>query len=133
VEHQANPGERQLVTYGIAAETMGPSELIEALGREATDTPDRAIVRVFLNDVDPSAYRQVSPDEWREAVPAAVHVQVEPDFGAGALPVQGGTDIGGLEAEWDRFLEVQDLAGLERDRVRDTGRKFLEEAQAETS
>jgi DNA repair exonuclease SbcCD nuclease subunit len=133
VEHHPNPGERPLVTYGIDAETMGPSELVEALGREATETPEQAIVRVFVNDVDPSAYRQVSPDEWREAVPAAVHVQIEPDFGGGALPVQGGTDIGGLEVEWDRFLEGQDLAGLERDRVRDTGRKFLEEAQAETA
>ena len=131
VEHHPNPRERPLVTYGIDAETMGPAELVEAVGREATETPDHAIARVFLNGVDPSAYRQVAPDEWREAIPAAIHVQVEPDFGAGALPVQGSSDIGGLEFEWDRFVEGQDLTGLDRDRVRDTGRRFLEEAQAE--
>ena len=133
VEHHPNPRERPLASYGIDAQAMGPSELVEALGREAAETPEHAIVRVFLNEVDPAAYRQVTPDEWREAVPAAVHVQVEPDFGGGALPVQGGTEIGGLEGEWDRFLEGQDLSGLDRDRVRDTGRMFLEEAQAETA
>jgi DNA repair exonuclease SbcCD nuclease subunit len=131
VEHHTNPRERPLVTYGIDAEALSPSELVEAAGREATEAPQHSIVRVFLNGVDPSAFRQVSPDDWREAIPAAIHVQVEPDYGAGALPVQGSPEIGGLEVEWDRFVGAQDLAGLDRDRVRDTGRRFLEEAQVE--
>jgi hypothetical protein len=58
---------------------------------------------------------------------------VEPDYAPGALPVQAETAIGRLEAEWDGFVEGQDLTGLDRDRVRDTGRRFLEEAQAESA
>lgn len=131
VKHHPNPGERPLVTYGIDADGLGPPELVQAVHREGQETTDGAIARVFLNGVEASAYRQVSPDEWSEAVPAAIHVQVEPDFGSGALPVQGAPDIGGLEIEWDRFVEGQDLTGLDRERVRDSGRRFLEDAQAE--
>ena len=133
VEHHPNPGERPLVTHGIDAEGLGPAELVEAVHRQGQETPDGAIARVFLNDVDAAAYRQISADEWNEAIPAAIHVQIEPDFGMGALPVQGGTDIGGLEIEWDKFVEGQDLVGLDRGRVRETGRRFLEEAQAESA
>jgi hypothetical protein len=132
VEHHPNPGERPLETFAVDAAGTGPAELVDAVGRAATGCPDGAIARVFLNEVDAAAYRQVSPDDWRDAVPGAVHVQVEPEYALGALPVQAGAHIGRLEAEWDGYLDGQDLAGLERERIRDTGRRFLEEAQAET-
>ena len=131
VEHHPNPGERPLETFGVDAAGMGPSELVDAVGRTAEGCPEGAIARVFLGEVDPAAFRQVPPDEWREAVPGALHVQVEPDYALGALPVQADATIGGLEAEWDGYVEGQDLAGLNRERVRDTGRRFLEAAQAE--
>jgi hypothetical protein len=131
IEHHANPGERPLVSHAIDAEGLGPGELVDAVQRQAQGTPGGAIVRVFLNGVEAAAFRQVSPEEWREAVPGAVHVQIEPDYGLEALSVQGAPEIGGLEIEWDRFVEAQELTGLDRDRVRDTGRRFLEEAQTE--
>ncbi|MGH2662398.1 MAG: metallophosphoesterase family protein [Actinomycetota bacterium] len=133
VEHHANPGERPLETYGIDAAGLGPSELVEAVGREADGCPDGAIARVFLNEVDPASYRQVTPDDWQEAVPAAVHVQPEPGYSLEALPVQAGSEIGRLEVEWDAYVEGQDLTGLDRDRVRETGRRFLVEAQGESA
>jgi Calcineurin-like phosphoesterase len=132
VEHHPNPGERQLETYGVDAAGMGPAELVEAVGRAAEGCPAGALARVFLNEVDGAAFRQVSVDDWQEAVPGAIHVQVEPGYALGALPVQAATTIGRLEAEWDGYVEGQDLAGLERERVRDTGRRFLETAQSET-
>ncbi|HYZ10902.1 MAG TPA: hypothetical protein VE962_03310, partial [Actinomycetota bacterium] len=133
VEHHPNPRERPLVTFGVDVAGMGPSELVEAVGRATSGSPDGAIARVFLAEVDPAAFRQVGADEWMEAVPGALHVQVEPDYALGALPVQAEATIGHLEAEWDGYVEGQDLTGLERDRVRDTGRRFLEEAQADTA
>jgi hypothetical protein len=132
VEHHPNPGERPLETFGVDAAGMGPSELVDAVGRAAEGCPQGAIARVFLAEVDPAAFRQVPAEEWREAVPGALHVQVEPDYALGALPVQADATIGGLEAEWDGYVEGQDLAGLDRQRVRDTGRRFLEAAQAES-
>jgi len=132
VEHHPNPGERPLETFGVDAAGMGPSELVDAVGRAAQGCPQGAIARVFLAEVDPAAFRQVPAEEWREAVPGALHVQVEPDYALGALPVQADATIGRLEAEWDGYVEGQDLAGLDRERVRDTGRRFLEAAQAES-
>jgi hypothetical protein len=46
--------------------------------------------------------------------------------------VQGGTEIGGLDAEWSAYVETQDLAGLERERVITLGREFLDDSRGET-
>jgi DNA repair protein SbcD/Mre11 len=132
VEHHANPGERPLETRAIQAAGMGPAELLEACHREGSGCPEKAIVRVFLDEVDPAAYRQVTQEDFQDTIPQAAHVQVEPAYGAAALAVQGAPEIGRLEAEWDSYVEVQDLAGLDRDRVRVTGRRYLEEARSET-
>jgi DNA repair exonuclease SbcCD nuclease subunit len=133
VEHHANPRERPLESATVDAAGRGPGELVDACAVTGHGVPDGAILRVFLEEVDPAAYRQVGQDEWQEAVPGALHVQVEPQYGAAPLGVQGGSEIGRLEAEWDGYVERQDLTGLPRDRVRDDGRRFLEEAQAEAS
>lgn len=133
VEHHPNPGERPLETFSVRAAGLGPAELVEACHRVVGTAPAGSIVRIFLDEVDPGAYRQLGPDDFREAVPAALHVQVEPDFGEASLPVHGASHIGRLEAEWDRYVEGQDLAGLDRERIRRTGLRLLEAAQAETA
>jgi hypothetical protein len=46
--------------------------------------------------------------------------------------MQGSSTIDSIEAEWATFVERQDLAGLDRDRVVATGARFLEEARGET-
>jgi len=132
VEHHENPGERPLVTFAVEAAGMSPRDLLDACERAARGTPDGAIVRVFLNGVDPAAFRQVTQDEFQETVAGALHVQTEPDFDAPALAVQGGAEIGTLESEWSFFVEVQDLAGLDRERVASLGQRYLEEARGET-
>ena len=89
-------------------------------------------MRVYLNEVDPASYRQVALEQFQEAVPGALWVQVEPQMGAEAFAVQGGATVGSLEQEWMAYVEVQDLAGLERDRVVALGARFLEDARGET-
>jgi DNA repair protein SbcD/Mre11 len=132
VELVENPHERPLVTTGVEAGGMGPDQLVDGVERAAAGSPEGSIVRVFLNDVDPSAYRQVVNERFQEVVPGAIHVQVEADYGAESFPLQGGPEIGSLEREWEAFVEVQDLAGLDRDTVVATGRRFLEEARGDT-
>jgi DNA repair protein SbcD/Mre11 len=132
VDHHPNPGERPLLTFAIDAAGMGPGELVDAATRAAAGSLRGAVVRLFLNEVDPAALRQVSPDDFLEAVPGALHVQVEPDFSSQALAVQAGPEIGRLEVEWDSYLERQDLAGLDRHRVRSTGKELLVGAESET-
>jgi DNA repair exonuclease SbcCD nuclease subunit len=132
VEHHANPGERPLETRSVQAAGMGPAELVEACHREGQGCPDLAVVRVFLDEVDPAAFRQVAQQDFQDAIPRAVHVQAEPVYGAAALAVQGAPNIGRLETEWDGYVEGQDLAGLDRERVRVIGRRYLEEARADS-
>jgi DNA repair protein SbcD/Mre11 len=132
VEHVENPGERPLATVPVQAAGMSAGELVDAVERAARRTPEHAIVRVYLNEVDPAAFRQVANEQFQEAVPGAMWVQVEPDFGADALAMQGGPQIGSLEQEWAAYVEVQDLTGLDRPRVLELGTRFLEEAKGET-
>ena len=132
VTHVANPHERPMLTLGIDSGGLEPADLLTAMGRHAEEVPAGAIARVYLNHLDPAAYRQLSQDDFMAALPAAIHVQVQPEFDDASLSVQGGIEVGTLEAEWGTFVEGQDLAGLDRDRVRATGERFLVEAQGET-
>jgi DNA repair exonuclease SbcCD nuclease subunit len=132
VEHVENPGERPLVSFAVEAAELSAGELVAACERAAKGIPSGAIVRIFLKHADAAAFRQVSKDELAEAIPTAVHVQAEPDFGTEALPVQGSSEIGSLESEWASFVERQDLAGLDRPRVVSLGAEFLEAAKGET-
>jgi DNA repair exonuclease SbcCD nuclease subunit len=132
VEHVENPHERPLVTASVSAGGMSAGELVDAVERAATGTPSGAIVRVFLNDADPSSFRQIANEQFQEVVPGALWVQIEPEYGAEAFAVQGGATIGSLEHEWAAYVELQDLAGLERERVVSLGTRFLEDARGET-
>lgn len=132
VEHVANPLERPLVTVGVPAAGMSAGELVDAVERAGRPTPEHAIVRVYLNEVDPASFRQVANEQFQEAVPSALWVQVEPDYGADALAVQGGPQIGSLDQEWAAYVELQDLAGLERERIVSLGARFLEDARGES-
>ena len=132
VEHLENPHERPLVTLSVGAAGMSAGELVDAVERTARGSPEGAIVRVYLNEVDPAAFRQVANEQFQGAVPGALWVQVEPDLGVGALAVQGGPQIGSLEQEWAAYVELQDLAGLDRERVVELGTRYLEQATGET-
>ncbi|MEX2457876.1 MAG: metallophosphoesterase [Actinomycetota bacterium] len=131
VELIANPHERPLLTRQVDAASMGPAELLEACERAGHGAPEGAIVRIWLNGVDPAALRQLTMAEFQETLPGALHVQIDREFGAEALSVQGGIEIHSLESEWSTFVDQQDLAGLERDRVRDLGARYLESARGE--
>ena len=130
-ELDENPNVRPLATVSVAAAGLSSGELVDAVERAAAGTPEGAVVRVYLNEVDPASFRQVAYEQFQEAVPGALYVQVEPDFGLGSMAMQGGAHIGSIEQEWGDYVELQDLAGLERQRVVDLGRVFLEAARGE--
>jgi len=132
VEHVENPNERPLATVSVPASGMSAGELVDAVERAAKGTFEGAVVRVYLNEVDPASYRQVALEQFQEAVPRALWVQVEPEMGAEAFAMQGGPTVGSLEQEWMAYVEVQDVAGLERDRVVTLGARFLEDARGES-
>jgi DNA repair protein SbcD/Mre11 len=131
-KHVANPHARPLATVAVEAASLSAGELVDAVEVAASGTPEGAIVRVYLNDVDPAALRQVSNERFQEAVPGALWVQVEPDYGATTMAVQGGPQIGSLEQEWAAYVEPQDLSGLDRERVVALGTRFLQDAKDDT-
>ena len=132
MKHVDNPNARPLETVSVEAGAMSAGELVDAVQGAAAGVSEGAVVRVFLDHVDPAAFRQVANEQFQEAVPAAVYVQVEPDYGAEAMAIQGGPRIGSLEDEWAAYVELQDLAGLDRERVVSLGATFLGDAKGET-
>lgn len=133
LEHVENPHERPLATVSVTAAGLSAGELVDAVERASKGTPEGAVVRVYLNEVDPASFRQVSLEQFQEAVPGALWVQVEPDLGADTMAVQGGPTVGSLEQEWAAYVELQDLAGLDRERVLALGARFLDDARGETA
>ena len=132
VEHVSDPFERPLVALSVEAAGLSPGELVDAVGRAAEGILDGSVVKVYLEHADAASFRQVSREGFEEAVPGAIHVQVEAEFGAETMQVQGAAAIRSLEGEWAAFVERQDLAGLERDRVVAIGARFLDEAKGDT-
>jgi len=132
VEHVSDPFERPLVALSVEAAGLSPGELVDAVGRAAEGILDGSVVKVYLEHADAASFRQVSREGFEEAVPGAIHVQVEAEFGAETMQVQGAAAIRSLEGEWAAFVERQDLAGLERDRVVAIGARLLDEAKGDT-
>jgi len=133
VELIDNPHTRPLTTVSVPTAGLSAGELVDAVERAAVGSPEGGIVRVYLQEVDPVSFRQIGAAGFQEAVPGALYVQVEPDYGPEALALQGGPTVGSLEQEWSDYVEVQELAGLDRPRIVETGRRFLEEARGEAA
>src|SRR4029453_2479039 len=83
VEHVENPHERSLATVSGAAASLSAGEMVDAVERAAKGTPEGAVVRVFLNELDPASYRQVGLEQFQEAVPGAPWGQGGPQLGGG--------------------------------------------------
>lgn len=126
-----NPHTRPLTTVSVPASGLSAGELLDAVERASTGSPEGGIVRVYLQEVDPVSFRQVGTQGFQETVPGALHVQVEPDYGAEALALQAGPTVRSLEQEWIDYVEVQELAGLDRPRVVRLGNRFIEDARGE--
>lgn len=126
-----NPHTRPLTTLSVPASGLSAGELLDAVERAAAGSPPGGIVRVYLQEVDPASFRQVGTQGFQDTVPGALHVQVEPDYGAEALALQAGPTVRSLEQEWTDFVEVQELAGLDRPRVVRLGSRFLDDARGE--
>ncbi|HSL11816.1 MAG TPA: DNA repair exonuclease [Actinomycetota bacterium] len=126
-----HPATRPLTTVSVPTSGLSAGELVDAVERAAVGSPEGGIVRVYLQEVDPVSFRQIGAQGFQEAVPGALYVQVEPDYGPEALALQGGPTVGSLEQEWSDYVEVQELAGLDRPRIVETGRRFLEDARGE--
>lgn len=129
--HVALEGQRPLVTLPtVDARGWSPGELSEAVLARAASVPEGAVARLYLDGVDPEAYRLLDLHAVREAAEAALHFKLEPSFMHAASRVEL-PDLESMGVRWDSYVDGQDLTGLDRDRVRELGRGYLDRAVEE--
>ena len=93
------------------------------LARAAT-VPEGAVARLYLDGVDPEAYRLLDIEAVREAASAAMLFKLEPQFSGIVMNVEL-PDMDSMPARWERYVADQDLTGFDRDRIRDLGKEYL--------
>ncbi|MBV8302636.1 MAG: DNA repair exonuclease [Acidimicrobiia bacterium] len=128
--HVPLAGQRPLVTLEqVVALGLSPAELQDVVLQRAGTVPDGAVARLFLDGVDPEAYRLLDLQAVREAAGAALHLKVEPSF-AGVLAQADLPELESMPARWDAYLDSPgtDLTGYDRDRIRTLGRDYLASA-----
>jgi DNA repair exonuclease SbcCD nuclease subunit len=123
--HLALTGLRPLVTLdSVFAAGLSPGELqLRVLERAAT-VPDGAVARLYLESVDPDVYRLLDMQAVRHAAERALLLKLEPQFLATTMPSDLVT-VNDLDAQWDRYLQGQDLTGLDRHRLRGLGHHYI--------
>ena len=92
----------------------------------ASKVPEGAVARLYLDGVDPEAYRMLDLHAVRDAASAALHLKIEPSF-AGVLAQADLPELESMPARWDAYLDSPgtDLTGYDRDRIRTMGRDYL--------
>ncbi|MDQ6617464.1 MAG: DNA repair exonuclease [Actinomycetota bacterium] len=126
--HVALSGQRPLVTLeSVFALGLSPAELQDQVLSRAEKVPEGAVARLYLEGVDPEAYRLLDVEEVRDTARAGLFLKLEPQFGSVGTPVEL-PDLDAMGARWERYVEDQDLTGLDRDRIRQLGLDYLDRA-----
>jgi DNA repair exonuclease SbcCD nuclease subunit len=123
--HLALPGLRPLISLEpVFALGLSPGDLQERVLQRAVTVPPGAVARLYLEHVDPEVYRLIDRQAIRDAAAAALLLKLEPQFMATTMHAELPTMIT-LGGQWDRYLEGQDLTGLDRERVRRLGHDYI--------
>jgi DNA repair exonuclease SbcCD nuclease subunit len=126
--HVPVTGSRPLVTLEtVFALGLSPGELAERVLAQAATVPDGAVARLYLDQVDPDAYRMLDLQAVRDTAAAGLLLKLEPQFAATTLHAELPT-VEGLGAQWEGYLGGQDLTGLDRDRLVRTGAEYIQAA-----
>ena len=126
--HVPLSGQRPLVSLPtVEALGLGAPELQAQVLERAASVPDGAVARLYLDGVDPEAYRLLDLDLVREAAGGALFLKVEPVFSGVSVPVEL-PDIESMGGRWHRYLEGQDLTGFDRSRIKELGDRYLSRA-----
>ncbi len=117
--------QRPLVTLeSVAALGLSAADLQTQVLDRAVRVPEGAVARLYLDGVDPEAYRLLDLELVREAAVAALYLKVEPQFGGVDVHVEL-PDIESMGGRWHQYLEKQDLTGFDRVRIKELGDQYL--------
>ena len=127
-EHVPLSGQRPLVTLEtIHALGLSPGEVQQLVLERAAGAPEGSVARLYLDGVDPEAYRLLDMEAVRAAAAAAMHFKVEPQFAGVEMKVEL-PDLDSMPARWERYITEQDLTGFDRDRITRMGKEYLARA-----
>lgn len=130
--HVPLSGQRPLVTLPtVEALGLSPAEVRALVLERVSGVPEGAVARLYIDSVDAEAYRLLDLDEVRAAGAAALQLKLEPSF-TDAASLVALPDLGSMPAQWERYLEGQDLTGFDRARILRLGHEYLARA-VETS
>jgi hypothetical protein len=115
----------------VHAVGLGPAEVEELVLARAASVPEGAVARLYIDGVDPEAYRLLDLDKVYEAGAAALVLKLEPTFLGAHTDVEL-PDLSSLASRWERYLQNQELAGYDRGRIEDLGREYLARAVEES-
>ena len=131
IRHVALTGQRPLLTLPpVHALGLSPAEVQERVLERVAAVPAGAVVRLFIEGVDPEAYRLLDLEAVRAAAAHALHLKLEPDF-AGTQSNVELPELSSLPVQWANYVDGQDLVGFDRDRIRHRGDEYLARAVEE--
>jgi DNA repair exonuclease SbcCD nuclease subunit len=123
--HVPLPGRRPLVTLEtVYALGLSPAEVEAQVVERAAGAPDGAVARLYLEGIAPEAYRLLDMDAVREAAAAALVFKLEPTF-ADTVGMVELPELDAMPARWHRYVDDQDLAGFDRERIRSKGNDYI--------
>jgi DNA repair exonuclease SbcCD nuclease subunit len=128
--HVPLTGQRPLVTLDtVHALGLSPAEVSDLVMERAATVPEGAVARLYLDGVDPEAYRLLDLHAVRDAAGAGLHLKIEPSF-AGVTAQADLPELESMPARWDAYLDSPgtDLTGFDRDRIRGLGHEYLSAA-----
>jgi DNA repair exonuclease SbcCD nuclease subunit len=125
-------GQRRLVTLpSVDALGLSPREVANQVMARAGAVPEGAVARLYLDGVDPEAYRLLDLAAVQDAAASALHLKLEPSFVDAAMEVDDLAELASMPARWDGYVEEQDLAGFDQPRIRRLGHEYLVRAVEE--
>ena len=126
--HVPLTGQRPLVTLeSVFALGLSPADLQSQVLERAAKVPEGAVARLYLEGVDPEAYRLLDLQAVREEAKAGLFLKLEPQFGEVGTMVEM-PELDAMGARWEHYVESQDLTGLDRDRIRQLGLQYIDRA-----
>jgi DNA repair exonuclease SbcCD nuclease subunit len=126
--HVPVAGTRRLVTLeSVYALGLSPTELADRVLERAATVPADSVARLYLEGVDPEAYRLLDLQAVHDAASEALYLKLEPQFASTTLHAELPTTET-LGAQWDSYLAGQDLTGLDRERLQSLGRGYIDGA-----
>ena len=130
--HVPLAGQRPLVTLeAVFALGLSPAEVQEQVLQRAADVRDGAVARLYLDGVDPEAYRLLDRQAVQEAAGRGLLLKIEPVFAAASSRVEELPELATMPARWEHYVDGQDLAGYDKDWIRRRGREELARAVEE--